>query len=396
MSDKKNTHQKHANLSRSAYGHFHRNEWAIIGAPCGDIQQLAYGLIHELKESYRIAYVDADHNHDKMEHNEGVLTRNAMEAGAFLEYTDKISRHRFDIQGNFDSYQYRYQFNEADMVLVNGNHFKAKQQIVVLDPRKKESLSRKLDRLTDVRLILQTDEEEAPFEFLSEILKVRDIPVFHIGEIHRIALFLASALSERRPLLKGLVLAGGQSQRMGHDKGAIAYHGVPQREYMGQLLEPLCEETFISCRKEQSALIESRFPLLEDTFDGLGPLGAILSAFREDPEAAWLVVACDLPLLNEESLQQLRRSRNTSKIATAFNSPVNEFPEPLIAIWEPRAYPVLLQFLAQGYSCPRKVLINSAVELIDAQDPKALINVNKPEEKEEAFRMINPDGNRQG
>lgn len=381
-------HQKHAKLTRPAYGTFHRNEWAIIGAPCGDIQQLAFHLIKELKDSYRLAYVDADHKQADERNDQDAAPENAMEAGATFEYTDKINFHRFDSRAGFDSYQYRMQFNNEDLVLVNGNHFKARHQIVVLDPRKKESLSRKLDRLTDIRLILTTDEEDQAYDFLSEKLQGKNIPVFHIGEIQRLAIYLAGAMSERRPVLKGLVLAGGKSRRMGQDKGAISYHGIPQREYAAQVLSRFCDETYISCRKDQTDDIDSEFPLLADTFEGLGPFGAILSAFREDPEAAWLVVACDLPLLNEGSIRQLRQSRDTSMTATAFNSPVNEFPEPLIAIWEPRAYPILLQFLAQGYSCPRKVLINSPVALIDAKEPKALTNVNEPGEKEEVMKQL--------
>ncbi len=383
------SHQKHAKIARPTHGQFHRNEWAVIGTPCGKIQQLAYQLIQELKDTYRIAYVDADHKHGDEHQELPEVPENAMEAGATFEYTDKINFHRFDSDASFDSYQHRVQFNNEDLVLVNGNHFKAKHQIVVLDPKKKESLSRKLDRLTDIQLILTTDEGDTPYDFLEEMLDGRSLPVFHFKEVHRIALFLAQAMSERRPVLKGLVLAGGKSRRMGEDKGAIAYHGLPQREYAARMLESLCEETYISCRKDQVGEIETEFPLLADTFDGLGPFGAILSAFREDPEAAWLVVACDLPLLNEKSIRQLRNQRNLSKLATAFNSPVNEFPEPLIAIWEPRAYPVLLQFLAQGYSCPRKVLINSMIALLDAEDPKALMNVNSPEEKEQAIKLIN-------
>jgi molybdopterin-guanine dinucleotide biosynthesis protein A len=382
------SHQKHAKIARPAYGQFHRNEWAIIGTPCGKIQQLAYELIQELRDTYRIAYVDADHKHGDEHEQLPENPANAMEAGASFEYTDKINFHRFDSNAAFDSYQHRVQFNNEDLVLVNGNHFKAKHQIVVLDPKKKESLSRKLDRLTDVQLILTTDQGEEPYDFLEEKLAGRSVPVFHFKEVHRIALFLAQAMSERRPILKGLVLAGGKSQRMGEDKGAIAYHGIPQREYAARMLEPLCEETYVSCRKDQLGEIETDFPLLADTFEGLGPFGAILSAFREDPEAAWLVVACDLPLLNEKSIRQLRQQRNLSKLATAFNSPVNEFPEPLIAIWEPRAYPVLLQFLAQGYSCPRKALINSMVALLDAEDPQVLTNVNNPEEKEQVLKII--------
>ncbi|KAA3629881.1 MAG: molybdopterin-guanine dinucleotide biosynthesis protein MobA, partial [Bacteroidetes bacterium] len=76
-------------------------------------------------------------------------------------------------------------------------------------------------------------------------------------------------------------------------------------------------------------------------------------------------------------LDSLLKNRNPSKTASAFKSPVSQFPEPLIAIWEPKAYPILFQFLTQGYSCPRKVLINSAIELLEVADEKTLINVNE-------------------
>nr|HQU59078.1 NTP transferase domain-containing protein [Saprospiraceae bacterium] len=158
------------------------------------------------------------------------------------------------------------------------------------------------------------------------------------------------------------------------------------RDYMAKLLTSYCTETFISCRPDQVEEIKNPLP---DTFTGLGPFGAIASAFRQKPDAAWLVIACDLPLLDADTISQLIGFRNISKVATAFNSPVNEFPEPLIAIWEPRSYPILLQFLTQGYSCPRKVLINSNVELLNATKPQALRNVNSPEEMEDVKALIN-------
>ena len=87
--------------------------------------------------------------------------------------------------------------------------------------------------------------------------------------------------------------------------------------------------------------------------------------------------------LDKKTLDYLIQHRDSSKVATAFNSPDNEFPEPLITIWEPRSYPVLLSFLTQGYSCPRKVLINSEVKLVDAPDTRVLTNVNSPEDLKE-------------
>ena len=200
--------------------------------------------------------------------------------------------------------------------------------------------------------------------------------------------FFESNLKLSRPVLNGLVLAGGKSQRMGFDKGNVNWHGKPQRYYMADMLKSFCNEVFISVRPGQQSEIDPQYAALEDTFTGLGPFGAILSAFREKPDNAWLVIACDLPLMDEATLRNLVAWRNSSSTATAYHSPVTDFPEPLIAIWEPKSYPILLSFLAQGYSCPRKVLINTEINLLNAPDADALSNVNTPEELEQIKRVI--------
>jgi len=387
----KKKHRKHTKLTRPNHGNFTRNEWAIIGTPCGDIQKLAYQLIEGLSKKWKVSYVDADHKSADAEADQGRDPKTAMGNGATFEYTDKITHHRVEFDSALDVYQYRVLFNEQDVAIVNGNHFLAKQQIVVIDPRKEKSLAKKLDRLTDVQLILLTDGVTSLPDFLKSHLMEKElgpIPVHAITDTKSILSFLENKMQEATPPIHGLVLAGGKSIRMGTDKGAINYHGRAQRDHSYDQLNALCEQSYLSCRPEQTAQMLLDFPVIADTFAGLGPFGAILSAFREHPNHAWLVIACDLPLMDEATLQYLIDHRDPSKVATAFNSPVNEFPEPLIAIWEPKSYPILLQFLAQGYSCPRKVLINSDVHLIDAPNPKALTNVNSPEEYEAVMQLL--------
>jgi molybdopterin-guanine dinucleotide biosynthesis protein A len=75
--------------------------------------------------------------------------------------------------------------------------------------------------------------------------------------------------------------------------------------------------------------------------------------------------------------------RNPKKIATAIKGKGAKFMEPLVTIWEPKAYPILLSYLAQGYSCPRKILINSDVEIIEVEDT-LIQNINTPEEFQQA------------
>lgn len=184
--------------------------------------------------------------------------------------------------------------------------------------------------------------------------------------------------------IKGLVLAGGKSMRMGQDKGMMLWHGVPQRYYMADMLRTLCEEVLISCREDQASEMDHNYSTLTDNpeYEGSGPTAAILSAFEKYPDATWLVVACDLPLLDKDTLQYLIEKRNATSIATTFESPHDGLPEPLITIWEPASYKILKAKLAEGFKCPRKVLINNPSTILIPPYPAALTNSNTPEDVE--------------
>ncbi len=376
-------HKKHADLKRPAIGNFGRNEWAIVGAPCVYIKGLADRVIGALSADYKCAYADTSHN------DELVSAPGRLAVGAFLEYTDQISHQQFNYNSISKPFGLRQQFADADLVLVNGNHQHAKAQVVIIYENKRASLQKRLEQLTNVELILLAENVDEPFDFIQEsVPNWQNIPLYRLEETEKIISFFSNKLQQAKPVLNGLVLAGGKSQRMGFDKGTVNWFGKEQRYYMADLLKPLCNEVFISCREDQKQEIDINYNVLSDTFTGLGPYGAILSAFREQPDIAWLVIACDLPLLDSDALQFLVDNRDISKIGTAFNSPQNEFPEPLITIWEPKSYPALLSFLSQGYSCPRKVLINSDVHLLQAPNIDALTNVNTPEDLEKVKRTL--------
>jgi molybdopterin-guanine dinucleotide biosynthesis protein A len=197
-----------------------------------------------------------------------------------------------------------------------------------------------------------------------------------------------TSIENKMPLLNGLVLAGGKGKRLGRDKGLIKWQSKEQRYQIADILKAQCAEVFISCRADQQAKILEGYESLLDTFLDLGPYGGILSALRAQPDRAWLVVACDLPLLDADTIQFLIANRNRKTIATTFKSPHDGLPEPLITIWEPESYPVLLSFLAKQYSCPRKVLLNSETTLLEPPNPDALMNVNTPEDAAKAEAIL--------
>ncbi len=190
------------------------------------------------------------------------------------------------------------------------------------------------------------------------------------------------------PPLNGLVLAGGKSSRMGTAKDKLNWHGKEQRYFAADLLAPFCNEVFISCRQDQLENFDSHYNALPDTFLNMGPFGGILSALRAQRDKAWLVVACDLPLLDKKSLEFLIQSRDREKAATTYESPFDGLPEPLITILEPKSYPLLLNFLGTGNTCPRKVLINSDPLILKPENPDALMNVNTPEEAVKANEIL--------
>jgi len=381
-------HQKHAKLNRPGFGEFGRNELAILGTPCGNIRQLASKIIGQLSPDWKVAYVDADHKTANLESTGSQTPDTAIASGASLKFTDKISFRRLDYKQQFNPFQNSILFNEQDLVLVNGNHFKAQSQIVVIDPAK--SLAQKLDKLTDVRLLILREKGMAIPDYLRQHLpNLEQISVLTLDDEQLLADFVQKFLNQRVPELNGLVLAGGRSSRMQKDKGSLHYHGKSQREHLHQLLTGFCKEVYISTNREQAAAPGEHLSAIEDSFLGLGPLGGILSALQREPDKAWLTVACDLPYLSEHTIHYLVQHRNPSKMATAFLDPEGKFPEPLITIWEPKSYPLLLQFLCQGYSCPRKVLINSDVALLQAPDVRDLRNVNYPEESRAAMQELN-------
>jgi molybdopterin-guanine dinucleotide biosynthesis protein A len=181
--------------------------------------------------------------------------------------------------------------------------------------------------------------------------------------------------------LYGVVLAGGLSSRMQRDKATLQYNGSTQLERAFALAARHTQQAFVSVRADQSRdPARAAYPLLIDAVPGEGPIVGIRSALERFPQAAWLVLACDLPFLSDAVLEHLLRERDPARLATAFLSASDGKPEPLCAVWEPAAAAALAAYQAEGGHCPRKFLMRSATHLIAALDAHALDNINTPDE----------------
>ena len=364
-------HKKHTNLERRDNDNFAPNEIAILGTNCGIISN----LVHEISEklsNYKLAYFDASHAKD--------VAQNRLS-----EYT---FHHQGNLQittsGNINKFEQRLQFAQFDYVFINGNHYQGAKQILILDEEKEASVLKRLEQLDRIQFVIKLKKDTEYFSFLEEKYpQIKNIICYTIDEVDKISNHINNLIQEKIATVKGLVLVGGQSTRMGQDKSNLDYFGKPQKIVAKQLLESNNLETFYSVQNASEYDDE-----IHDKFLNLGPFGGICSAFQKDPNAAWFVLATDVPFVNDQIIKLLLNQRNPGKIATAIKGKGKDFPEPLITIYEPKAYPILLQYLAQGYSCPRKALINSEVEIVEVDDD-FIRNVNTPVDFTNAKNEIN-------
>ncbi len=181
------------------------------------------------------------------------------------------------------------------------------------------------------------------------------------------------------PELYGLVMAGGESRRMGENKAFIVYHKKPQVYEVVSLMKKVCTNVFISCKKEHSNLFNRNIKRVHDLDIAKGSMAGILAAFQQYPDKAWLVLPCDLPFIDLELVQYLVKKRVPRRFVSLYSSDERRI-EPLVSIWEPKSYEMLQKSAARGEYGLTKCLSAYDIEIIEASNPKKLKNINTREE----------------
>lgn len=356
-------------------GVFNPFEIAFCGYSGSGKTTLIEKIISSLSKKYSIGFVKHDAHGFEMD-KKGKDTFKCSIAGAKGVYINHENESAFLDFRESEKHRQPLSFTEFDMVIVEGYKESIIPKILVLDPN--QDILKEFNSGYFTNVIGIVGEPSA--------LEV-DVPYFQRDQVHKIEKFVMNYFNQNiksRPM-KGLILTGGKSSRMGSDKSLLNYHGETQVQHVTKQLSVVCDKVFVSVREKKTELY---FPQVEDKFLDIGPMGGILSAMREDPEATWLVMACDLPFVTDETLKYLIDHRNPFRNATAFQSNEDEFPEPLCAIYEPKAVLSLLFFLGLGYHCPRKVMINSRVELLRLPNKDWLKNANTMEEFQNAKQEL--------
>jgi molybdopterin-guanine dinucleotide biosynthesis protein A len=134
----------------------------------------------------------------------------------------------------------------------------------------------------------------------------------------------------------GLVLCGGESQRMGRDKALLELRGRSLLERAIGELEPICREVWLASGPSPRYLQLGRLEILDRRARGTGPLAALeagLVALRAQSERGWLaLLACDMPGAGTALFRELL-ARVQREDLDACGLSGARGPEPLAAVY---------------------------------------------------------------
>jgi len=205
----KNKHQKHSHLVKANFQTFARYEIAVSGLNCFKLKMFSGKIINALKEQYNLLFVDEMHKNNASHTRMDMLTKKEASAS-------------FKRSLLFNAYTNKTNLNDYNLALLNGNHFKAEENILIIEEKKIDKLLSKLNEIEYISAVILTDLSFELPDKIKDKIEENQAQVFVINEIEKIANFVGTSIENNKPIIKGLVLAGGKSTRMGKDKGEIS------------------------------------------------------------------------------------------------------------------------------------------------------------------------------
>ncbi len=194
--------------------------------------------------------------------------------------------------------------------------------------------------------------------------------------------------------VSGVVLAGGQSRRLGRDKAVELLGGQPMIRRVLEQVAGLTSENIVvvadQARGDALPLLDNTRVVL-DVYPGMGSLGGIFSGLAAAENGWAMVTACDMPFLNPDLLGYLLSLREGADVV----APVVEGrPEPTHALYSKKCLPFIEERLRAeelkitGFYGGVKVCYVEERE-IRQFDPELLsfFNVNSPQDLERALAL---------
>jgi molybdopterin-guanine dinucleotide biosynthesis protein A len=178
--------------------------------------------------------------------------------------------------------------------------------------------------------------------------------------------------------ITGIILAGGQSKRMGSDKGLIIYKGKKLVEYPVAVLNVICSKVLISSNSNAYKFLSLQ--LIPDIYPSIGPIGGIYSGLLASVTSDNLFLPGDMPFVDQEILNILLGKKAEFEIIVPS---VNSWPIPVCGYYNTSILPELEKQISTGKYSLQDLIRNCNSLVIDIKDEKLvgkLKNINTRED----------------
>jgi len=189
----------------------------------------------------------------------------------------------------------------------------------------------------------------------------------------------------------GVILAGGQSRRMGKDKAFLEMGGVPLIERIFQTLSSVFSTVAIVSKESQKFRYLQEARLVQDLFEEQHALGGIYTALSHFRGKDCFVFACDLPFLNFQLIRFMMEEKNGYEV---FIPKSYHGLEPLHALYTTGGLATIENEIRQGQWCLEDCIQKMHYGVLDPEvlrrfDPKELsfLNVNTPRQYDIICRL---------
>ena len=191
--------------------------------------------------------------------------------------------------------------------------------------------------------------------------------------------------------ITGVVLAGGQSKRMGFNKAQAEMFGESMLIRMIDKLKEITPTILIS----SGAVSYPNIPLpqISDEYPQCGPLGGINSVLKASTTSLNLVVSCDMPLVSIDLLELIVAKAKESKALVTVPVDHDGQLQLMCAVYHKDVLPFLQQQMdAQVFKMKSLVdlVVTEYVEVSKDHplyNEHAFMNVNNPSNLEEARKL---------
>jgi molybdopterin-guanine dinucleotide biosynthesis protein A len=194
-----------------------------------------------------------------------------------------------------------------------------------------------------------------------------DVPLEHFG-------FSQPGWHFRRQAT-AIVLAGGESTRMGCNKALLDVGGRPLIERILGQLGPSFSQILISARNAQD-YPSLGYPVIPDRSAGQGPLMGIASALEASENDLNLVVPCDLPDIPRWLVRRLLREARDADAVVPVTS--DHHYEPLFAVYRKRVLPAIWKALQRGERRVASLYDQCSLKVLPLPEGVSLKNLNCP------------------